>query len=67
MEYLLLDCPVSTPVESLYTFAVNAHVFPVENRLVKTSNFHFNSNFLSCEEVCGVNFFITKLNIFCVG
>lgn len=32
VEYLLLDCPVSTPNEPLYTFAVNEASFPVANR-----------------------------------
>ncbi|KAG0723107.1 Nuclear protein localization protein 4 [Chionoecetes opilio] len=35
VEYLLLDCPVSTPNEPLYTFAVNEASFPVANRMVE--------------------------------
>lgn len=35
VEYLLLDCPVSTPNEPLYTFAVNETSFPVANRMVE--------------------------------
>ncbi|XP_045622608.2 nuclear protein localization protein 4 homolog [Procambarus clarkii] len=35
VEYLLLDCPVSTPNEPIYTFAVNETSFPVANRMVE--------------------------------
>ncbi|XP_042880360.1 nuclear protein localization protein 4 homolog [Penaeus japonicus] len=42
VEYLLLDCPVSTPNEPLYTFAVNASNFPVANRLVEGHLQDFN-------------------------
>ncbi|KAK7051147.1 Nuclear protein localization protein 4, partial [Halocaridina rubra] len=43
VEYLLLDCPVSTPNEPLYTFAVNAAVFPVANRMVEGHLQDFNT------------------------
>ncbi|CAL4072015.1 unnamed protein product, partial [Meganyctiphanes norvegica] len=35
VEYLLLDVPVSTPVEPQFTFAHNSETFPVSNRLVE--------------------------------
>ncbi|KAK3878570.1 hypothetical protein Pcinc_016783 [Petrolisthes cinctipes] len=35
VEYLLLDCPASTPNEPVYSFAVNEANFPVENRMVE--------------------------------
>lgn len=35
VDYLLLDVPVSTPVEPLFTFAHNTEAFPVANRLVE--------------------------------
>ncbi|ROT83430.1 putative nuclear protein localization protein 4-like isoform X2 [Penaeus vannamei] len=43
VEYLLLDCPVSTPNEPLYSFAVNASNFPVANRLVEGHLQDFNT------------------------
>lgn len=32
VEYLLLDCPASTPNEPVYTFTHRDNSFPVENR-----------------------------------
>lgn len=48
VEYLLLDCPVSTPNEPLYTFAVNEASFPVANRydLWDIKNFHFKCKYI---------------------
>ncbi|KAG7154439.1 Nuclear protein localization protein 4-like [Homarus americanus] len=43
VEYLLLDCPVSTPNEPIYTFAVNETNFPVANRMVEGHLQDFNA------------------------
>ena len=34
VEYLLVDVPVSTPLQQIYTFPASVHNFPVENRMM---------------------------------
>ncbi|XP_066982321.1 nuclear protein localization protein 4 homolog isoform X1 [Macrobrachium rosenbergii] len=43
VEYLLLDCPVSTPNEPVTFFALNANPFPVANRMIEGHLQDFNT------------------------
>lgn len=61
VEYLLVDCPVSTPNEPIYTFSHRSNSFPIENRLVKL---YILFEFCSEKVVlifCAINWFVTFL------